>query len=113
MKAIFKIEEYLPDTKQIVVRFSRLKSYKTIDEHRTIAVSLVDLDTYDLDSFSQSLMREVGDIMIEKQDADQPVHNEYDVIEGEFDIKNLVGKKVLCKIDNHRREILKMRRVEI
>ena len=113
MKAIFKIEEYLPDTKQIVVRFSRLKSYKTIDEHRTIAVSLVDLDTYDLDSFSQSLMREVGDIMIEKQDADQPVHNEYDVIGGEFDIKNLVGKKVLCKIDNHRREILKMRRVEI
>ena len=113
MKAIFKIEEYLPDTKQIVVRFSRLKSYKTIDEHRTIAVSLVDLDTYDLDSFSQSLMREVGDIMIEKQDADQPVHNEYDVIEGEFDIKNLVGKKVLCKIDNHRREILKMRRVVI
>ena len=113
MKAIFKIEEYLPDTKQIVVRFSRLKSYKTIDEHRTIAISLVDLDTYDLDSFSQSLMREVGDIMIEKQDADQPVHNEYDVIEGEFDIKNLVGKKVLCKIDNHRREILKMRRVEI
>ena len=113
MKAIFKIEEYLPDTKQIVVRFSRLKSYKTIDEHRTIAVSLVDLDTYDLDSFSQSLMREVGDIMIEKQDADQPVHNEYDVIEGEFDIKNLVGKRVLCKIDNYRREILKMRRVEI
>ena len=113
MKAIFKIEEYLPDTKQIVVRFSRLKSYKTIDEHRTIAISLVDLDTYDLESFSQSLMREVGDRMIEKQDADQPVHNEYDVIGGEFDIKNLVGKKVLCKIDNHRREILKMRRVEI
>tara|TARA_B100000614_G_C14196784_1_gene348043 strand:+ start:106 stop:447 length:342 start_codon:yes stop_codon:yes gene_type:complete len=113
MKAIFKIEEYLPDTKQIVVRFSRLKSYKTIDEHRTIAISLVDLDTYDLESFSQSLMREVGDRMIEKQDADQPVHNEYDVIEGKFDIKNLVGKKVLCKIDNHRREILKMRRVVI
>ena len=113
MKAIYKIEEYFPDTKQIVVRFSRLKSYKTIDEHRTIAVSLDDLDTHNLESFSQSLMRRTGDAMIEKQDANQLVLNEYDMIEGEFDVKNLVGKRVLCKIDNYRREILKMRRVEL
>ena len=33
IKAIIKIEEYLPDTQQIVMRICRLHSLKKIDEY--------------------------------------------------------------------------------
>ena len=41
MKGIFKIEEYLPLTNQIVVKFSRLNSPKPIDEHKSISGPVV------------------------------------------------------------------------
>ena len=45
MKVITKIVEYLPDTQQIVIKICRLHSHKTIDEHRTFAIEIYDLDT--------------------------------------------------------------------
>ena len=56
MKNIFKIIEYLPDTQQIVVRYARKNTHKNIDEYIESAVDLKELDLYDCESFSKSLM---------------------------------------------------------
>ena len=48
MKVITKIVEYLPDTQQIVIKICRLHSHKIIDEHRTFAIEISDLDMLDL-----------------------------------------------------------------
>ena len=39
MKVIVKIEEYLPDTQQIVMRICALHSHKIIDEYRTMQLN--------------------------------------------------------------------------
>ena len=44
MKAIFKIEEYLPETNQIVVRFARLHAPKLIENYTKVAVDCNKLD---------------------------------------------------------------------
>ena len=51
MKAIFKIEEYLPETKQIVVRFARLHAPEKIEKYATLAIDYDRLDCYSSESF--------------------------------------------------------------
>ena len=75
MKAIFKIEEYLPETHQIVVRFARLHAPKLIDEYRAVAVDYSKLDCRDVESFTQSLMRRVGDDQIKIHEENEPIKN--------------------------------------
>ena len=65
MKNIFKIIEYLPDTQQIVVRYARKNTHKDIDEFVKKAVDLKELDLYDCETFSNSLMRKYGECSIE------------------------------------------------
>ena len=38
MKSIFKIEEYYPDTNQIVVRFARLHAPQPIECYKSVAI---------------------------------------------------------------------------
>ena len=45
MKGIFKIKEYYPDTKQILVSFAKLHSPQSIDNYDD---GIVDLDNLDL-----------------------------------------------------------------
>ena len=45
MKMIFKIEEYLPDTKQVVIRYCRQNAPKPISEYPAKAVSTENYDT--------------------------------------------------------------------
>ena len=113
MKAIFKIIEYLPDTTQIVVRFARLHAPESIEKYNKVAINYSELDCYDSESFVKSLMRKVGNNMVKLQEEKEPINNEVENISGKLNLEDLVGKTIECKIDNDRRERLKMRRVEL
>ena len=113
MKAIFKIIEYLPETTQIVVRFARLHAPESIEKYSKVAINYSELDCYDSESFVKSLMRKVGNNMVKLQEEKEPINNEVENISGKLSIENLVGKTIECKVDNDRKERLKMRRVEL
>ena len=113
MKAIFKIIEYLPDTTQIVVRFARLHAPESIEKYSKVAINYSELDCYDSESFVKSLMRKVGNNMVKLQEEKEPIINEAETISGELNLEDLVGKTIECKVDDSRRAILKMRRVEL
>ena len=113
MKAIFKIIEYLPETTQIVVRFARLRAPESIEKYNKVAINYSELDCYDSESFVKSLMRKVGNHMVKLQEEKEPINNQAETISGELNLENLVGKTIECKIENDRKERLKMRRVEL
>ena len=113
MKNIFKIIEYLPDTQQIVVRYARKNTHKNIDEYVKKAVDLKELDLYDCETFSKSLMRKYGESSIEKAENETVGYNKCEKIFGKLDIQNLIRKVIEVDSDEYRREIIKMRRVEL
>ena len=113
MKAIFKIIEYLPDTTQIVVRFARLHAPELIEKYSKVAIDYSQLDCYDSDSFVKSLMRKVGNHMVKLQEDSEPIINVVESMNDKLNIQNIVGKTIECKVDDSRRAILKMRRVEL
>ena len=47
MKVIIKIEDYLPNTQQIIMRICGLHSHKRIDDYRNYAIDIFDLDMTD------------------------------------------------------------------
>ena len=113
MKAIFKIIKYKPETQQIVVRFARLRAPESIEKYRKIAVNLSHLDCYDSESFVKSLMRRFGNEMVKQQEEKEPIINEAETISGELNFEDLVGKTIECKVENDKKQIIKMRRVEL
>ena len=113
MKAIFKIIEYLPETTQIVVRFARLHAPESIEKYNKVAINYSELDCYDSESFVKSLMRKVGNHMVKLQEEGESINNEAETISGKLNLQDLVGKTIECKIENDRKERLKMRRVEL
>ena len=113
MKAIFKIIEYLPETTQIVVRFARLHAPQSIEKYNKVAINYSELDCYDSESFVKSLMRKVGNHMVKLQEEGESINNEAETISGKLNLQDLVGKTIECKIENDRKERLKMRRVEL
>ena len=60
MKAIFKIEEYLPETSQIVVRFARLHAPEPIEKYHAVAVDYSKLDCYDCLLYTSPSPRDRG-----------------------------------------------------
>ena len=113
MKAIFKIIEYLPETTQIVVRFARLHAPESIEKYNKVAINYSELDCYDSESFVKSLMRKVGNHMVKLQEEGESINNEAETISGKLNLQDLVGKTIECRIENDRKERLKMRRVEL
>ena len=113
MKAIFKIIEYLPETTQIVVRFARLRAPESIEKYNKVAINYSELDCYDSESFVKSLMRRCGNHMVKLQEEKEPIVNQAETISGKLNLEELVGKTIECKIENDRKERLKMRRVEL
>ena len=113
MKNIFKITEYLPNTQQIVVKYARKNTHKDIDEYFHKAVDLDKLDLYDCETFSKSLMRQYGEPTIQKVENETEGFNVSEQISGKLDIQSLVGKVIEVDSDDYRREIIKMRRVEL
>ena len=113
MKAIFKIIKYNPERQQIVVRFARLRAPESIEKYRKVAVNLSHLDCQDSESFVKSLMRKFGNDMVKQQEEKEPIVNEAETISGKLNFEDLVGKTIECKVENDRKQIIKMRRVEL
>ncbi len=106
MNSLFKVEKY-KDNNKILVKFS--DSIETIDDAPLRIIDCGVLDTTDPNSFISSLMKLYGDgyIIDQNKDLIQPEN-----IRGELDIKSLEGKVINAKV-NYRRELLKMREIEL
>lgn len=71
MNLIFKIIEYLEGTDQIIVKFCRQNSPKSIDDYLPVAVDCCNLDLNDYNHFVASLMR-FGVELILRQEEEEP-----------------------------------------
>ena len=117
MKMIFKIEEYLPETKQVVIRYCRKNSPKPITEYPAKAVSI---QNYDVSFDSQNLVESIAQYGYEKvlrqegQEDTLPENIPAD-IPNSLDISDYVGK-IICVEGENAKEMersRKMRRVDI
>ena len=113
MKIIYKILDYYPENNHISVKFCNLKSRKPIDSYESKGVKCDELDMFDVESFSESLINQSGLRRVERQEneLDTLSENIPDNIQGTFDIRDLIGK-VIC-VKNFQKNIkkLRMRRV--
>ena len=115
MKAIFKIEEHLPDTKQISVKICKAKSHKSIDDYTSKVIDYSDLDLSESGLFVDGLLARHGLKRIESQENKQPIldSNKSESISGSVNLDDLVGKVIEGTINVDSTSILKMRRVEL
>ncbi len=115
MKGIFKIEQHLPDTKQIVVKFCKAISHKSIDDYAAKTVNYSNIDMTDAESFVDDLMRKYGLVRIDKQELEQSVldSNKSESISGSLNLDNLVGKVIEGDVDLQNRAKLVVRKVEL
>ena len=117
MKMIFKIEEYLPETKQVVIRYCRKNSPKPITEYPAKAVST---HNYDVSFDSQNLVESIaqyGYKKIFKQEDKEDTLPENIPVEtpNSLNIVDYVGK-IICVEGKNAKEMersRKMRRVDI
>ena len=60
MKIIYKILNYFPENNHISVRFCNLKDRQSIDNYKSRPVCIDDLDMFDIESFSDGLVKKSG-----------------------------------------------------
>ena len=115
MKCIFKIEDYLPDTNQMIVRFARLYSPQHIDNYKAVAIDTTKLDFYSYETFVKSLMRYYGDNRSAMSEMKDPIVNDVEEvnIDTQFEVRDLIGKIIGCNSDDYKTQIIKMNRVEL
>ena len=94
MIIIYKITDYFPESNRIAVKFCREKSSKPIDDYNAVVINFEDIDTNDVESFSESLVNKSGLRRLDKQDRklttlDQNISEKLD---GELNIRDLIGK---------------------
>ena len=115
MKIIYKIKKFYPETNHISVSFCNLKDRQSIDSYKSRPVCLDDLDMFDIESFSESLVRKSGLRKVAEQEEKLDVieDNKPEDIQGNFEIRDLIGKVICVKKTN--RSILKlhMNRIEL
>ena len=117
MKMIFKIEEYLPETKQVVIRYCRQNSPKPISDYPAKAVST---EIYDVSFDSRNLVESISqygyDKVLEQEEEEITLpENLPQEIPNSVDIADYVGK-VICVDSKNAREIersRKMKRIDI
>ena len=117
MKMIFKIEEYLPETKQVVIRYCRQNSPKPISEYPAKAVST---EIYDVSFDSRNLVESIsqygyGKVLAQEEEEITLPENLPQEIPNSVDIADYVGK-VICVDSKNAREIersRKMKRIDI
>ena len=116
MKVTILIDEYLPDTNQIVVRVCKMTSREPILNHKALAVDLDKLDLHNTQTFLDSFMRNYGERRVEKQEDTTEIvlyANNGKKIEGELNLRDLVGETINHTFIKRSKSILKVRRVEI
>ena len=117
MKMIFKIEEYLPETKQVVIRYCRQNSPKPISEYPAKAVST---EIYDVSFDSRNLVESISQYGYDKVLAQEEKEitlpeNLSQEIPNSVDIADYVGK-VICVDSKNAKEMersRKMKRIDI
>lgn len=104
-----KIEEYLPETQQIVVKFCSSQSEKSIDDVQPLAIDLNKLELFDTELFLESLAIR-GQQVIDKYEQLQ--YGE--VIEnGPLDITKLIGRTIEREEFPRNKKMIPMRRIEL
>ena len=117
MKVIFKIEEYYPDTKQVVIRYCRQNAPKPITEYPAKAVSTEKYDTsFDSRNLLESIAQYGYKKVFNQEDKEDTLPENVPVeTPDSLDIADYVGK-IICVEANDAQEMLrsrKMRRVDI
>tara|TARA_Y100000813_G_C24019848_1_gene284615 strand:- start:332 stop:700 length:369 start_codon:yes stop_codon:yes gene_type:complete len=122
MNIIFRIDEYLPETNQIVVQICKETSRNSIFSHEKVAINCNTLNLYDCEKFSHSLSRKYGLNIIENENKNEPVlddNKNSEIIKGDLNLEKLVGKVIkydfydLQKHELKSRFRLNARRVEL
>ena len=109
MKILMKIEEYLPETQQIVVKFCSSQSEKSIGDVQPLAIDLNKLELFDTELFLESLAIR-GQQVIDKYEQLQ--YGE--VIEnGPLDITKLIGRTIEREEFPRNKKMIPMRRIEL
>ena len=115
MIVIYKITDFFPESNRIAVKFCREKSSKPIDDYKSVAINCEDIDMHDIESFSESLVNKSGLRRLEKQDRKLTTLNENipEKLDGECDIRDLIGKVIGVDYPIKTYGKIKMRRVEL
>ena len=115
MMILFKIVEYYPEQESISVKFCNAKSKKPIDDLNAVAIDCKNLRMENFDLFSDSLVRNHGLRVVQKQEDRETKIQEYtpDKFNEEFKIENLIGKVIEGKYYSRERYPIKMRKIEL
>ena len=115
MKIIYKILKYFPESNHISVRFCNLKDRQSIDNYKSRPVCMDDLDMFDVESFSESLVKKSGLQRISNQEEELDVieENKPEDIQGNFEIRDLIGKIICVNYVDRTIKRLKMRKVKL
>ena len=117
MKMIFKIEEYLSETNQVIIRYCRKNSPRPITDYPAKAVST---EQYDTSFDSQNLVESIAQYGYKKvftqEDKENTLPENTPVdIPNSLNIEDYIGK-IICVEAKDAQELMrsrKMRRVEI
>tara|TARA_R100000388_G_scaffold91810_1_gene74154 strand:+ start:226 stop:582 length:357 start_codon:yes stop_codon:yes gene_type:complete len=117
MKMIFKIEEYLPETKQVMIRYCRQNAPKPISEYPAKAVST---EIYDVSFDSQNLVESIAQygykkvLRQENKEDILPVNLPHE-IPNSVNLEDYVGKIIFVDGDSFTRKgsSRKLKRIEI
>ena len=114
---LFKIEEYIPETEQVVIRYCRKNSPKPITDYPAKAVSTKKYDTsFDSQNLVESIAQYGYKKVFNQEDKETTLPENTPVdIPDSLDIVDYVGK-IICVEANDAQEMLrsrKMRRVDI
>ena len=116
MNIIFRIDEYLPETNQIVVQICKETSRNSILSHKKMAINCETLDLYDAESFSYSLSSKYGSNIVSEENRNEPIlddNKNSEIIKGDLNLEKLVGKVIGGKVYEKGTRLLKMRRIEL
>ncbi len=116
MNPIFKIVAYYPEENRIEVKFCDQKSDLSIDDYDDWSINCEDLDMFDMDSFTNSLVKKYGLRCVEKQIKKKTTHkdNHPELIESEnVNLDQLFGKVIEGKYFSRPRYPIKMRKIEL
>ena len=115
MIIIYKITDYFPEINRIAVKFCREKSSKPIDDYNAVAINCDNIDTHDIESFSESLVYKSGLRRLEKQDRKLTTLDENipEKLDGELNIQDLIGRVIGVNYPTQNFSKIKMRRVEL
>ena len=86
-----------------------------IDDYNSVVINFEDIDTHDIESFSESLVNKSGLRRLDKQDRKITTLDENisEKLDGELNIRDLIGRVIGVEYPTKIYGKIKMRRVEL